>query len=313
MIEFLKKYKDHIGTTATLIGIITASLYVVGYVAERVHWNFLGHIEVPTSHLEFLYRGGNIVISYLATFPLYLVGTIKNFNAKAILILTSILVMLIAKYFDKLPRSIHKFTRLKQPFGILLVSFFLLAIILLIELLYWPPFDKNLLFQENPSVNLNLFKSFYRNYVGISGLWLIFLIISRQTWIQFTMNNMNQKNRNGSYSKSVFVNLFPFIKKTSAIVLIIIFTFLPAVYGTYAYPHFYPIVQVLLINDAPDELHYQINKTDAMAVLFETNQDYLFYTTLSEQPVLKIKKSLVSALVVYKTADILDPNSFKVK
>lgn len=316
--KIFKEHKEYITSLAALIGMISALLYVAGFFAERVHWNFLGHVDVPEDHMEFLYRGGVIVINSLSVFLLYLISAFKSFDTRSFLIMASIITMLSAKYFIKIPVSIRRVIRLKHPHIFLWLGFSLLLLLIIFDMRpqSWPDLEKDLLFQKNPSVNTSSLKHFFTSYIGITGLWFTFFLLCHRVSGANTRNidsEATTKPNNLFHDRSWFVKFFPIVKQTSFILMLAFLIYLPAVYGSYYYPRIHPIVQVLLTRDAPEELRLRIKENNAMALLYETMEDYVLYTRQPDPYIIKAKKSAVSALIVHKTADITDTCSFKFK
>jgi hypothetical protein len=312
--RILRERKDAIASVAALIGVLSALLYVAGFVAERVHWYLLGHIEVPTNHIEFLYRGGVIVINSVFVFPVYLVSRIPDFDAESVLVMASIVTMVLGGYFVRLPSILR--AHLKRPHGLLSLGFFVLLVLLLLELKTWPIPQKDLLFQKNPSTNTSLSQQAFHRYVGMLGLWLTFFLVCRHVWGVTTIstNGGSTKKADVGYvihRGSPIPRLFSFVKRMSFTLILGHLFLLPAVYGSLYYPHIYPVVRVLLANDAPQELRLCTAGISAMALLYETEDDYVLYTRRQAQPILKVRKSAVSALVFHKNADITDPISLQ--
>ena len=316
--KVLKEHKDDIASLAALSGLVSALLYVFGFIAERVHWNFLGLVEPPANHIEFLYRGGIVFISCLAALPLYLVSIFKSFDIRTSLIVATIVTIIIGIHFNRIPKSILKTLRLRYPYIICCVGFFLLLILLVNMILDWPSTPKDLLFQKNVQKETYIKSLLFREHVGISALWLIFYLSCNRIHTVTMLNIHDKKNSNVnekelSQNISRFLPIFQLFKRTSFIILIILFIFLPFSYGSNQYSHVYPIVQIVFINDSPKTLQCQLNGNYLMALLYETHDDYVLYTRTPNQSVFKVKKSIISALVVHRSSDIMDDCSFQLK
>lgn len=171
--------RDNIQTLAATIGVVSALLYVWGYVAERVHWNLYGHIIVPADHIEFLYRGGNLLMSTLASFLLYLILALDNLY-RFLLVSAIIISLILADRFHNIPTRLRALTRWRFGHPLLYVAFFFLLILLGYELRNIPSIPENLLFQEALQLDRASITGYFNKYVGVTGLWLIFIIIGRR-------------------------------------------------------------------------------------------------------------------------------------
>jgi hypothetical protein len=169
--------RDNIQTLAALVGLITALLYVFGYVADRLHWNFYGHVVAPSDHIEFLYRGGNIILSTITSFLLYL---LLGITSVVRLILVSIL-LLFAATFPKLPKRLAMRSSIQSCYPLLWITFLLLVIVLLRELLLnVPSVPDNLLFQTNTLDN-SARSDYFQRYSGVLILWFMFFLVGRRS------------------------------------------------------------------------------------------------------------------------------------
>ena len=171
--------KDNIQTLAALVGLITALLYVFGYVADRLHWNFYGHVLAPSNHIEFLYRGGNILLATVTSFFLYL---LLNTNVVGLILVSLIIILLLLSVaFPKLPERVAERARIQSCYPLLWVTFLLLVTLIILELLLnIPSVPDNLLFQTNTSEN-SARSDYFQRYSGVLILWLIFFWVGRRT------------------------------------------------------------------------------------------------------------------------------------
>ena len=174
----LAAHKDNIQVITALIGVLTVLLYIYGYVSERVHWNLYGHIEVPANHIQFLYRGGNIVISSMASFPLYLILSPLD-AVRAALVFLTIFLLATAYFYDRLPQRARAATRLRSPRPLWVGCFALLVLLLLYELPGVPYVPRNILF-ETGGVDTSQWGDYFRSYVSVMVLWLAFFIAGRR-------------------------------------------------------------------------------------------------------------------------------------
>jgi hypothetical protein len=171
----LAVHKDNVQVITVLIGVLTVLLYIYGYVSERVHWNLYGHIEIPANHIQFLYRGGNIIISSLASFPLYLILSPLD----AALVFLTIFLLTVAYFYDRLPQRVRFAARCRSPRPLWVGCFALLILLLLYELPSVPYVPRNILF-ETSGVDTSQWGDYFRGYVSVTVLWLAFFIASRR-------------------------------------------------------------------------------------------------------------------------------------
>lgn len=345
----LAENKDAVQVIAALIGVIAALLYISGYVAERVHWNLYGHIEVPANHIQFLYRGGNIVISSLASFPLYLLLS----PLRATLVLSTILLLVAAVFYDRLPLRTRDAVRIRssQPFWI--GCFVLLLILLLYELTRIPNVPRNILF-EMGQVDTSQWGDYFRSYVSVTVLWLAFYIAGygkqrRQTksnrkpdapadsqgqeagyaridhksegWTFFFVGErlwgtagdraVGELKQEALTTKGRAFATGPIQQMLTAslMVAVVLIAFLPTVYGTFQFPNVYPIVDVALAKDPATDLATWVG-TSPKALLFETADEYVLYARQVTPNILKLRKSQVSAVRIIKECDITEPETF---
>lgn len=338
-------YKEHIQTITALIGVITVVLYVFGYVAERVHWNMLGIIQVPANHIEFLYRGGNVVISSLASVLLYPLLSLVELNGRTVLLFVLILLML-AVSFGRQGKQASSLERLWHyvPSAILI----LLLALSILEFRQWPESRKDLLFlpsTADASAN-DVAARFFASYVGLIALWLAFYFLCRR--LERVKNSSNEeilrKSENTSDASTSFMffnaaawfvtmavasegdkshagdstSVNParpwivntWIRLAALIIVLILMISLPLVYGSFRFPHEYPIVHVLIAPTAPPELKTSLQVGDLkepMALLYETTGEYVLYRKPSQPAVLRLKKTDVGGFVVYQSKDVTKP------
>jgi hypothetical protein len=309
--NFFKEHKDVISSIATLIGVLTALLYVIGFIAERIHWNYLGYVEAPTDFIEFLYRGGIVIISGLAAFPLYILSSINSYNVNNVLLTASIVTIIIAISFHKIPKKILKVERLKYSHLILYIGFVLLLIILIDLVSDWPLMPKNYLFQEDLSKGTYTEANIFQEHVGISVMWLIFFLACRK------VQNNTEFNTNVERNLTRYLlwqsRCLQIIKRISFLITIMLLTILPFSYGSYQYSNIYPIVQVILINKSPETLKTKLNEGNFFALLYETDDAYVLYSRFPQKSVFKVKKSAVTAVIVHRSANILNDSTYRHK
>jgi hypothetical protein len=95
-----EKFQNKLKTVVILSGIGVTFLYIIGYTSERVFWNSIGLLKVPTNHLEFLYRGGNVILGALAdllTFPQLLFSQLSNFSIITLLLIIGVVFLYLSK------------------------------------------------------------------------------------------------------------------------------------------------------------------------------------------------------------------------
>lgn len=281
-------YKDHIQTLAALVGVLSVLLYVFGYVAERVHWNMLGIIQVPADHIEFLYRGGNVVISSLVSALLYPLISLTEHNGRTLLLFGVIILMLIAIFGGRAGRKLFGKDLSRYT---LAAGFLLLSVLSISEFANWPDSRKDLLFQPvlrdclapDPA-------AFFQSYVGLIALWLAlyficrrietlatettkaddstvdvipttsasFLFFDSSTWF-VTMAAAGEGAKAGADDKTnvkaplqSVVNVWA--RRVALFVVLVLLVGLPLIYGSFRFPNEYPIVRVLLAGNATSEL-----------------------------------------------------------
>jgi hypothetical protein len=280
-------YKDHFQTLAALIGVLSVVLYVFGYVAERVHWNMLGIIQVPADHIEFLYRGGNVVISSLVSALLYPIMSLVEPSLRTLLLFGVILLMLVAIFVRGPGKSFGiYFSRYS-----LAASLLLLLVLSISELGNWPESRKDLLFLPAPADSSAPDPAaFFQSYVGLLALWLAFYFTCRRietiaaaarkgdssttsdkpnasasflffdssTWF-VTMAATGEGGKAGSDAQASVETPTPWgvsvwARRVALFVALVLLVGLPLIYGSFRFPHEYPIVRVLLAGNASSEL-----------------------------------------------------------
>jgi hypothetical protein len=342
-------HKEDIQMVMALIGVLTVLLYIYGYVSERVHWNLYGHIEVPANHIQFLYRGGNIVISSLASFPLYLILSPHD-PVRVTLVFLTIFLLAAAYFYDRLPRRASAVARLRSPRPLWVVCFALLLLLLLYEVPGVPDVPRNILF-EIGGVDTSQWGDYYRSYVSVTVLWLVFFMAGRRKRGQLKESG-EQPDTGGAAEgqeagfarvdhKSEGWTLFfigervwgaggsrtagdeetaanadatamspnRHMLRASLAIAVALIAFLPIVYGTFQFPNVYPIVEVDMAKDATADTAARVG-TEPKALLFETADDYVLYRRHATPSVLKLRRSQVSVVTILRESDVTKPESF---
>jgi hypothetical protein len=325
-------YREHIQTAAAVIGVVTALLYVFGYVAERVHWNLYGHIEVPTDHIEFLYRGGNVVLSCLAAWVLYLAEP-KSLMRWCLLI--AFAVTMLAGRREAARRGRERRANLSLYAGL-----FILLALSLHDLTDLPEPKANLLFDPNAGCGAAASEGYSGSYIGLLGLWLILFLqsgwVMRRTadeadgsavrdWAMGappeagTPTPAGVVERRARWSiKAAATKLGELlgrppslVRRVSTTAAALMLVLLPIVYGLFKYPNVYPFVSVVPAKDMTDDSKQSLARAGALALLFTTDDNYVLYARRPEAVVLQLKKSEVSIIKVLKLADVTNACSFR--
>lgn len=337
--KLLTKYKDHLQTAATLIGVITVVLYVFGYVAERVHWNSLGIIEVPANHIEFLYRGGNVAISSLASIALYLLSTLLSLDAKALLLVVLLTLIILTNLFA--PGRVIALGKVKfsLPRDSLLATFVLLIGLSVWELSAFPNSRTDTLFQSPTVLETEHAVSFFESFMGVLFLWLVFcgttyrarhlqtekpvqdagddrkddtgqqavaiVISGQEVWLNAWAQGLGTETPAGETPRSVPSRLVRFLSGVGLIIALVLLLAMPLAYGSFRFPYQYPVVEIVLTEDAPVRLKSEFGQQVRVALLYETEKDLVTYRKSPAPMIFKVRKDIVSGVVVLKNANIL--------
>lgn len=319
MAKSLIDYKDRIGTIAALIGIGTVLLYVFGYVSEVYHGMIVGFKILPKNHILFLYKGGKICMVGLTFFSFFPYRMIYSFDIKYVIVLLSILTMLGGLLLRKIPANGPKFLKLRHSFGLLYVSFFLLLVNLILLLVTEPPIIDNILFQEDVLINNKALDEYIHYYIYIVGWFFVFFLICRKVWAENVKKMKGSKEINkqsgkiGTNKKSLSLRFIQVVKNLSAVTFIIMFLYYPIFIGLNRGIGEYHMVQLVLKNDSDNLRNHIPDSTTVFALLNVTDDYYVLYKRSPKPHILKIKKTLVSAVLVYKKADITKPESYNIK
>ena len=343
----LATHRDTIQGIVALSGLLAALLYVAGYLAERVHWNLYGHIEVPPNHIQFLYRGGNIVISGLASLPLFVMLS----PLRAVFVFVTILLLVVAVSCHSLPLRAREAVHIHSDRPFWIACFVLLLILLLYELVEVPEVPRNILF-ETGRLDASQWADYFRSYVTVTISWLAFCAAAyrsqrrreldndtpdattmtegqeghfvridhkTQKWTLFFVGERTWGVGGGAdevkdaelVTKRRALSAGPtqLMFTASVVVTVALFAYLPIVYGIFQFPNVYPIVDVGLTKDVAPDMAARVG-TSPKALLFETVDEYVLYRTHDTPSILKLRRSEVSAITILKECDVTKPEAF---
>jgi hypothetical protein len=287
--------KNWVKTFGSVLAGGASLLYVVGYTAERVHWNVLGHIETPINHIEYLYRGGNLIIGSVADILLGIQDSAGAASHWGILLLVAFAGLGIAQVCAALASgTTRNLSRWRlgamATFGASLVCTIFLSASLLNN---WPQVMNNLLFELNQSFDEAAAHSFYRQYVCLALLWSIVLLTNFRIEALYA-TSIPPGTGNDQSARSVSGRTLVLVKVARWTVVAIVAVFvvmLPLVYGTYKYPNTYATAEVLMKEDLVNKLTGK-----SLYLLYETPHVYVLYARTPAPSVLRIERSAIVGL-----------------
>ena len=160
---------------AALIGLITTGLYVAGYLAERSHWSLLGIADLPIEHIEFLYRGGNFVVSAVVGTVVFVWDAHKKI-ASALLVYSVCFALVFTWMTGRLTAKTRIFSTVREILLLLALVLLLTAVLFICR--GWPSLETNALFvASNRMESPNNIRFFFAYSALTIGMWLAYVTI----------------------------------------------------------------------------------------------------------------------------------------
>lgn len=289
---------------ASITGLATAILYSVGYVSDRVHWNLLGHIEIPFDHVELLYRGANVILGSLIDILIYVINDSIEGVSTGLTCWLSIIGIILGFAFSI---SYSQSNKISKIFPLYAGIFSLLNIIILIVLEFSrrPDIGQNILFIKNYSINIDAAHTFYRAFVvTLVFTGLLFYLFNNVS--KLVINNPLQKSigqiADEKKSKAILLSIRVF-RNISLGAFIVMLVFLPMVYGLFKYPNIYSSVDIVFKSNysRPEDLR---SEKIMKYLLYASPEIYVFYIQSANPYILRVSKSEVAHLIISEPRNI---------
>jgi hypothetical protein len=270
-----------------------------------VHWNLLGHVEIPNDHIELLYRGGNVLLGSIADVVVYLfddsIRTVVT-GLTCWLAITGIISGLILLK-TKLPKNQGITT--KYALYVVVFSLLNMVILLFVEISHPPDIGQNILFIQGHSIDTDSADIFYRAYVFVVTLCGLLVYLFRK--IAKLMHDEQPKNSNSHVAdengQNIIVDIIIGFRNFCILMLVILLVFLPTVYGLFKYPNIYSPVEIVFKNNhgQPEEL---LSVNIEKYLLYASPEIYVIYIKSPNPKVLRINQSAVSGVTIGKPRSI---------
>jgi hypothetical protein len=222
-----------------------------------------------------LYRGGNVLLSFLASTILFFL----SIHWTSLIGWAILGLILCAVLLRQIPLRIRRLLMYVALAGVLLGDCRLL--------LTWPAIGRSILFEADVPPDPTPYLVVFRSFAGLVLLWILLAYGGRDV------------------ASEPFLIEPRSIRRFAGTFAVLHLLALPVMYGAFQYPWTYPMAEVHTSEKAP----VSIAKTLAagnVAFLFDTKDDLVLFGRLPGPTVLRLRKEAVTGLVFRKYVDLLD-------